>query len=150
MFQMSTLVAKYALALIILFEFSSIAAQDYDNPVFPPSLPELPAVDPYYKKHIPRRLWIAVKDRKDDLPGTLKQFFARNQNWNITVCDNLCKDNFMSTVFAGTCILWAYNAINPAVGAAKADIWRYAVLYTYGGVYLDDDSDIRKPLDEVS
>lgn len=141
--------ASYVLAVLLLLGFSGIVAQDYDNPVFPSSLPELPSVDPFYKKHIPRRLWIAVKDRKDELPGTLKQFFSRNQNWNITVCDNLCKDNFMSTIFAGTSILWAYNAINPAVGAAKADIWRYAVLYTYGGVYLDDDSDIRKPLDEI-
>ena len=46
-------------------------------------------------------------------------------------------------------MLWAYHAINPAVGAAKADIWRYCVLYVYGGLYLDDDSDIRTPLDEV-
>ena len=29
------------------------------------------------------------------------------------------------------------------------DIWRYAVLYTFGGLYLDDDSDIRTSLDEV-
>jgi mannosyltransferase OCH1-like enzyme len=37
--------------------------------------------------------------------------------------------------------------ISPAAGAAKADIWRYAVLYTYGGAYIDDDSDMKVPLD---
>ena len=26
---------------------------------------------------------------------------------------------------------------------------RYAVLWLYGGVYIDDDSDIRTPLDKV-
>ena len=36
-----------------------------------------------------------------------------------------------------------------APGAFKADLWRYSVLYAYGGVYLDDDSDIKTPLDEV-
>ncbi len=25
------------------------------------------------------------------------------------------------------------------LGAAKADIWRYAVLWCYGGAYIDDD-----------
>ncbi len=45
---------------------------------------------------------------------------------------------------------WAYNLVRtPQYFASKADIWRYAVLYTYGGMYLDDDSDIRLPLDEV-
>jgi mannosyltransferase OCH1-like enzyme len=36
-----------------------------------------------------------------------------------------------------------------AYAASKADIWRYAVLYTYGGMYIDDDSDMKTPLDEV-
>ncbi|RYY75949.1 hypothetical protein EON63_18875 [archaeon] len=42
-----------------------------------------------------------------------------------------------------------YDLINPLVGAARADVWRYAVLYTYGGVYLDDDSDMKTPFDDV-
>lgn len=33
------------------------------------------------------------------------------------------------------------------IGAAKADFFRYAVLYVKGGVYLDLDSSIKKPLD---
>ncbi len=36
-----------------------------------------------------------------------------------------------------------------AQGAFKADLWRYSVLYAYGEVYLDDDSHIKTPLDEV-
>lgn len=46
---------------------------------------------------------------------------------------------------------WAYHLVRtPPYFASKADIWRYAVMYTYGGMYLDDDSDIRTPLDEVN
>ena len=67
----------------------------------------------------------------------------------MNVCDNKCKDTFMNRTFADTSILWAYNAINPLVGAARADIWRYCVLYLNGGLYLDDDSDIKVPLDNV-
>jgi len=55
----------------------------------------------------------------------------------------------MNTVFAGTSLLWAYHIINARAGAAKADIWRYAVLWAYGGAYIDDDSDIGSPLDNM-
>lgn len=40
-----------------------------------------------------------------------------------------------------------YKKLN--VGASKADFWRYCVLYKNGGVYLDMDSDIVKPLSEL-
>eukprot|EP01038_Epipyxis_sp_PR26KG_P008204 gene8204-11099_t len=125
--------------------------QPYDLPPFPAILPDYyhPDIAQLYHKHIPRLIWVAVKDIKDELPGPLKAFFQRNSQWNVTICDNSCKDEFMSTVFADTSILWAYNAINPLVGAARADIWRYCVLYTYGGFYIDDDSDIKVPLDDI-
>jgi len=55
----------------------------------------------------------------------------------------------MDTVFANTSLQWAYSKIHMAYAASKADIWRYAVLYTYGGMYIDDDSDMKTPLDEV-
>jgi hypothetical protein len=100
-------------------------------------------------KLIPRIIWIAVKDRKDALPSHLTAFFARNPTWAVHVCDNQCKDHFMTTAFGNTSLAWAYYAINPLVGAARADSWRYCVLYSFGGVYLDDDSDIGVPLDQV-
>ena len=36
-----------------------------------------------------------------------------------------------------------------AVGAAKADLWRYCILYTHGGVYLDIDAKITDSLDTL-
>ena len=42
--------------------------------------------------------------------------------------------------------LRAYKRLR--IGAAKADFFRYAVLYVKGGVYLDLDSSIRRPLDK--
>ncbi len=79
----------------------------------------------------------------------MKEFFNRNSNWEVHICDNQCKDSFINTTFADTSINWAYNVINPLIGAARADIWRYCVLYLHGGLYLDDDSDIKVPLDNV-
>ena len=101
-------------------------------------------------KLIPRLIWIAVKDRNDELPDHLNQLFLRNPKWIVNICDNLCKDHFMTETFRGTSIGWAYSTINPLIGASRADAWRYCVLYSYGGLYLDDDSNIRTPFDEVS
>jgi len=55
-------------------------------------------------------------------------------------------DNFVNENFKGD-ISNAYNKLNIIV--AKTDFWRYLVLYKYGGVYLDMDSSIEKPLNEL-
>ena len=44
-------------------------------------------------------------------------------------------------------ILFYYNKIN--YGVAKADFFRYLLLYKYGGVYLDIKSAMAKPLNEI-
>lgn len=36
---------------------------------------------------------------------------------------------------------------NLPIGAMKADLWRYLILYTYGGVYSDIDSVCNRPID---
>ena len=55
-------------------------------------------------------------------------------------------DRFVNETYPGD-IAEAYNRLNIIV--AKADFWRYLVLYTYGGVYVDIDSNIEKPLDTL-
>jgi len=44
-------------------------------------------------------------------------------------CQNFIKNNFSANV------LNAYNSLIPA--AYKADLWRYCVLFVYGGIYMD-------------
>lgn len=46
-------------------------------------------------------------------------------------------------------ILTAYLKINPVYGAAKADLFRYLVLYKEGGVYVDIKSTCIYPLNDV-
>lgn len=46
-------------------------------------------------------------------------------------------------------VLIAYLKINPIYGAAKADLFRYLVLYQEGGVYLDIKSTCIYPLSDV-
>lgn len=46
-------------------------------------------------------------------------------------------------------VLRAYNQINPLYGQARADFFRYLLLYRVGGVYLDIKSGVQRPLEEV-
>ena len=89
---------------LVQFAIAEVAnIPPYELNVVPTNLPELPKIpDSDNTKHIPRKVWMAVKDINDELPGHIKAFFQRNPKWDATVCDNDCKDKFMNTTFAGT------------------------------------------------
>lgn len=52
-------------------------------------------------------------------------------------------DNFVHEHYSGS-IVECYDKLNILV--AKTDLWRYLYLYVHGGVYLDMDSALVKPL----
>lgn len=101
---------------------------------------------------IPHNLWIAVKDNPSsylEWPN-IKNEIEINPSWSVHICDNIAKDSFMETFFPNTSLLKSYRNINPVIaGAAKADIWRYAMLFVFGGVYIDSDSQLRTSLNDV-
>ena len=55
--------------------------------------------------------------------------------------EQFVKDNYPGIIYE------CYKRLNIIV--AKVDLWRYLILYKEGGVYLDMDSSIEKPLDEL-
>jgi len=126
-------------------------------PMFPTKLDEYEkGFDKFYKtspplndKKIPRIIWIAVKETNETLPDHIYRLFERNKGYQVNIIGNEEKTKFIDTVFNNTRIQWAYHAINPTLGAAKTDIWRYLTLWLYGGIYIDDDSDIKTPFDEI-
>lgn len=73
-----------------------------------------------------------------------QQLQERNPQYTLVLFDDNDIDIWMKTNMSPD-IVQAYSELN--VGAAKADFWRYCILYTNGGVYLDIDSDIHTPLD---
>jgi hypothetical protein len=123
--------------------------QPWELPALPIHAPIKLGNSSNHDKNIPRHLWIAVRDFKEGLNAQMPGLFSRNPHWEVHITTNDMKDEFMNTTFANTSLLWAYNLIHPIAGAAKADLWRYAVLWTYGGAYIDDDSDMKTPLDKV-
>lgn len=95
---------------------------------------------------IPKRIYQTWKTK--DLPRgvaiAVKQMLALNPGYTHHLYDDHEIEEFMLTHYAGR----VYNAFSQlSIGAARADLWRYCVLYKYGGVYLDIDAGITKSLD---
>lgn len=138
------------LVFLACFMCYSVAdIEPWKLPVLPDPRPSQKLGNDTKDKLIPRHLWVAIRDFNEGLNYQLPALFKRNANWDIHICTNQMKDEFMNKTFANTSLLWAYHLISPVAGAAKADLWRYAVLWAYGGAYIDDDSDMMSPLDKV-
>jgi len=100
-------------------------------------------------KFIPQIVHIAMRNKSHAVPTHHAELKLRNPNWEFRYSDNADKDRFMEKHFANTSLLWAYSLLNPEIGASRPEIWRLCVLYMYGGLYMDDDATIRRPLDRV-
>ena len=73
-------------------------------------------------------------------------FKELNPEYSYNLYNDNDMDNFVNEHFNGE-IAYYYNKLNIIV--AKVDFWRYLVLYKHGGIYLDMDSSIEKPLNEL-
>ncbi|RCH54179.1 glycosyl transferase [Mucilaginibacter hurinus] len=69
----------------------------------------------------------------------------RNQNYRYEFYDDARIEVFLLEDF-GADVLHTYKKIN--IGAAKADFFRYCILYKKGGIYLDIDAYVLGKLDE--
>ena len=76
----------------------------------------------------------------------INSFKELNSDYTYYLYDDNDMDDFVNQHFIGE-ISELYNKLNIIV--AKVDFWRYLVLYKYGGIYLDMDSSIEKPLNEL-
>jgi mannosyltransferase OCH1-like enzyme len=104
-------------------------------------------------KKIPRNFWLSFREvpADDKIPHHLVEILARTRldGWGINMVDNYAKDQFMEKYFPNTSILHAYHNIHPHAKVAASDIWRYAALYLFGGVYMDDDSSLSMPFEKM-
>ena len=71
-----------------------------------------------------------------------------NPSWEYRFYDDDDIEQFIKRSFPPA-IYQAYSRINPAYGAARADFFRYLLIFRVGGVYLDIKSTALLPLDEV-
>lgn len=114
----------------------------------PPRRDQLPAFEA--GTAIPRILHQTFYDRK--LPERLEQSVAElraiNPGWEYRFYDDDDIAAFIKEHYPP--LVWEYyERIDPRYGAARADLFRYLLLYKVGGVYLDIKSSATRPLDSV-
>ena len=71
-----------------------------------------------------------------------------NPGWEHRLYDDADIERFLRTAY-GSGMLETYASIAPQYGAARADLFRYLVIYHSGGVYLDIKSSASRPFDDV-
>ncbi len=83
-----------------------------------------------------------------DIQIIVSDLIANNPDWEYRFYTDDDILAYITTHFDAR-TLEAYQRINPVYGAAKADLFRYLVLYREGGVYLDIKSTCIYPLSTV-
>ncbi len=71
-----------------------------------------------------------------------------NPEWEFKLYDDADMVDFIANNYDFH-ILDCFNRINPKYGAARADLFRYLLMYKCGGVYIDIKSSFNKPLRNV-
>lgn len=104
-------------------------------------------------RKIPRQMWISFKivpDENSMSSHVMKSYKNEPKNgWKVHLFGHEEQVEFMRKYYHNTSLLWAFEQIHPFAGAAMSDIWRYAVLYAFGGFYIDDDSFISISAEEA-
>merc|ERR1719261_2090721 len=77
----------------------------------------------------------------------LAEYYKKNQEYEFIISGDDVSDEFMKSPEVKK--EWQQAYTKARNGAEKADIWRYAVMYLYGGVYMDADCTAIAPFSEV-
>jgi hypothetical protein len=98
---------------------------------------------------IPKVIWQTYKDDYEVLPKYIRE---HAESWK-TVNPGY-EYNYMSDEQAAQFVLEKYGQeyhdifVSLPVGVMRGDMWRYLVVYEYGGIYADLDTICKKPIDE--
>lgn len=83
-----------------------------------------------------------------ELQRNVDRLRALNPGWEYRFYDDADIAAFIGEHY-GAGMLRYFERIGPQYGAARADLFRYLLMYRVGGVYLDIKSAATRPLDEV-
>lgn len=83
-----------------------------------------------------------------ELQNNVDKLKELNPCWEYRFYGDVEIENFIKLNYPP--LVWNYFCrIDDAYGAARADLFRYLLMYKCGGVYLDIKSSLNKPLDET-
>lgn len=104
----------------------------------------LPRYKKEYSQKVPKTIWQTMKTNK--VPIFMKSYadswIDLNPEYEYRFCDDDDIFDFLKAEFPE--YIDGYNKLK--YGASKADLWRYLIMYKYGGVYSDIDCKCIKPL----
>lgn len=89
-----------------------------------------------------------LKSLPSHLSENADRLKSQNPDWTYVLYDDDDITDFISTNY-GSEVLAAYLSISPDYGAARADFFRYLLMYHRGGVYIDIKSACREPLSNL-
>jgi len=99
-------------------------------------------------KNIPKiiyQTWFK-KELPTPIQSSIDNMMALNTGYKYQIFDDIDMRNFIKTNYDKN-ILKCFDSLK--IGAAKADLWRYLILYKTGGIYIDVDSTIVGKLDDL-
>eukprot|EP01084_Bolivina_argentea_P204538 349315_1 len=105
-------------------------------------------VNKTHNQKIPKRIIQTWKTHNIDGQVLRKGIFSwinLNPDYEYYLFDNDEADEWIKLNYNHR-IYSAYNTINPTIGAAKADLWRYLIINKLGGIYADIDTQCMEPL----
>lgn len=87
-----------------------------------------------------------TKTLPEALAANIERMRADNPGWEFRLYDDADILAFIRAHY-GPDVCALYERIGPSYGAARADLFRYLLIYREGGVYLDIKSTARAPLE---
>ena len=103
------------------------------------------------KQQIPKNIFQTIRNKNNinyDIKENIEYLRRTNPTYNYFLYDdNDCID-FIKNNYDKE-ILDVYLTINPKYGPAKADLFRYLLMYKYGGIYLDIKSSCDVPFSQI-
>lgn len=119
-------------------------------------IPSLPAADASITPdgsgpacRIPRILHqtYPTAELPDAFAAAVAELKRANPTWEHRFYDDDAVEAFVAS--CGADMLRYYRRIDPGYGAARADLFRYLLMYKVGGIYLDIKSGFVGPIDET-
>lgn len=107
------------------------------------------AVVPYVQG-VPKSIYQTnyTKQLKPEIEASIAKMMAINSQWSHRLFDDKDIEEFIKANYGE--VIWGYyTRIHPFYGAARADFFRYLLIYKLGGVYIDIKTCILGDLDSL-
>lgn len=96
---------------------------------------------------IPKIIWQTYKDPYDNLTpymyDSIQTWKDKNPEYEYRYMDDAQAAEFVLNEYGSE---WHEIFMNVPVGVMRGDLWRYLVIYKYGGVYADLDTECWEPI----